>query len=570
MASTNHDVTPSGHSFGWPLLLILAIGVASLAGAWFTFAEPLNESKSKPTLRYIEAVVGEPSRVNPLFAHLNDADRDLVSLTFSGLTRLGAGSEVLPDLAEKWEISEDGKIINFRLRSGVTWHDGSEFTSADVVFTYNLLRDPDLQGDPDQAALWRQVKCEAPAKLLVACRLPAPFAPFLAYAAIGILPKNPLKGVTGKAMFDSPFNQAPVGTGPFRLAQLDEEHAVLVRHGKYHLSQPDVADPSPARSTDLIGEIDLVFFPDIPSAAAAVVRGEAQGILLDSSAGQDDFETISSLARIKSYSANRSAYTALYLNNNSPPLNEAPVRRAIALAIDLDAIIDSGLGGRAQKAGTPIAPGSWAFNGDLEPPKQDLAQARTLLEEEGWLISDGSEARFRNDIELAISIITDRDPLRAFIARAISEQLAEIGLKVTVEQQDSATLISDFLAPREYEAAVFGFDSGADPDPYPAWHSSQAAGNGRNLAGYSDEEADALMENARTTDDLDERQRLYFTFQQLFRDDIPSIILYYPAYTYFATEQVEGVQLGVLVYESSRFRNAHEWSFSAAPDLRAP
>jgi len=129
-----------------------------------------------------------------------------------------------------------------------------------------------------------------------------------------------------------------------------------------------------------------------------------------------------------------------------------------------------------------------------------------------------------------------------------------------VVREDSSNLVKDYLIPRQYQAAIFGWDPGPDPDPYPAWHSSQAADNGRNIAAYRNEDADRIMEQARRTSDLDERQAFYYTFQQIFHEDVPSIVLYYPVFTYIVSDKVKGIEMGTLFNTGSRFRNVHEWS----------
>lgn len=555
MSSIKQPLPSSKHGPGWPLLALLGLGIVGLAVAWFALTGPLNDS-GKPSYRYVEAVVGTPSRVNPLFAHLDDADRDLAGLVFSGLTRLGADGQTLPDLAESWEVSPDAQTVTFHLRKDVSWDTGADFTAADVLFTYGLLADPKLQGNPDQAALWRQVSCSAPSNLTVLCKLPEPFSPFLAYTTVGILPKHALEGVAAEALFDNTFNQHPVGTGPYRLTQLDQSSAILRANQSYYLGAP------------LLPEINLRFYPDEPSAAAAVVRGEAHAILLDSSAKQDDFDALSSTRGLNAYAQTRSAYTVLYLNNSEAPFNDRSVRQAVSLAVDIDGIIGDIVGGRAERADSPIVSGTWAFNPEIEPHKRKLDDARNLLKAAGWEIPEDGKVRLRNGTELRVTLMTDRDELRGALAKAIANQIKEIGIAVTVVQDESSTLVRDFLIPRRYQAAVFGWEPGPDPDPYPAWHSSQATEAGRNLAAYASEKADMLMEEARRTSDLDERQRLYYTFQQLFHDDAPSVLLYHPVYTYFVTEQVKGLKAGILFNNSSRFRNVQEWTYEKSADIR--
>ena len=558
MASRRSRLFSAEHGPGWPPLVILLVGVIVLGAVLFVLVGPLTGSNEEEPHRYVEAVVGSPARINPLFAYSNDVDRDIASLVFSGLTRLGPAGEILPDLAESWEASPDGRNYTFHLRPDVYWQSGVPFSAADVMFTYGLLADPNLPGDPDQAALWRQVKCSVPGELTVRCQLPEPFSPFLSFTTVGILPKHMLEGAAAASLPDHPFNQAPVGTGPFRVVQIDQSHVILKANAAYHLDPPQ------------LDEIELRFYPDTATAAAALARREVQGLLLGPGASQIEFDILTSREGLKAYTARGTAYTVLYLNNGVSPLNDRRVRSAIAQSIDIDALIGNLLEGRAVRAHSPIVPGTWAYNPELEPYPHDLKAARALLEEAGWLLPQGSQTRQREGVELSISLITDRDPLRNALAQEVAQQLAKVGIAVRVTPQDSTTLVRDFLIPRQYQAAIFGWDPGPDPDPYPAWHSSQITDNGRNLAAYVSDEADRLLEEARRTTDMNQRQALYYAFQQIFHDDVPSLLLYYPVYTYFVSDQIKGIKLGTLFYTSSRFGNVREWSWEKSKDIRAP
>ena len=540
------------------MLAALAGGIIAVAVAWFAFSGSFGTEGEPQTHRYTEAVVGAPSRVNPLFAHLNDADRDLASLIFSGLTRLGADGAVLPDLAETWDISEDGRNVTFHLRGGVTWHNGTPFTAEDVIFTYSLLADPKLAGDPDQEPLWRRLACSAPDERTVACQLPEPFAPFPAYASIGILPKHLLDGTDGTAISTSDFNGQPIGTGPYRLINLDQSRALLRANDKYHFGAPRLA------------EIELMFYSDVTTASAAVLSGQAQGVMIDPTSSADDYEALSAVDGLKAYEMHRSAFTVLYFNTAEAPLNDAAVRHAIAETVDVDEIIDSLPGGKAVRADSPIVVGTWAHNPDAEPFRRDPRSARDRLDEAGWTLTGNARVRSRNNVELRMTLLTDQDPVRGIVAEAVAQQLSDIGMSVTLAREESTDLIGNFLIPRQYQAAVFGWDPGPDPDPYPAWHSSQARDSGRNLAAYANKQADNLMEEARRTSDLDERQRLYFAFQDIFREDVPSLLLYHPVITYFVTAQIQNLNLGVLFNNSSRFRNVHEWVFEESTGIGEP
>jgi len=558
MTSRRNRLPTAAHGPGWPLLAVLVAGIAAVALVWFALSGRLAGSSDQKPSHFTEGLVGAPARINPLFVHLNDVDRDIASLVFSGLTRLGPGGEVLPDLADSWDVSPDGLTFTFHLHPGVIWHTGAPFTSADVLFTYGLLANPKLQADPDQAPLWRGLKCSAPNDITLGCQLPEPFAPFLSFTTVGILPKHILQGVDPAALFDHSFNQNPVGTGPFRLAQMDQNRALLRANTAYYLGQPQLS------------EIEFRFYPDTSTAAAGLVRRDIQGLLLGPTASPADFDTLRSTDGLKAYTANRTAHTVLYLNNSQPPFDDPSVRKAIAQAVDIDTLIGDLLKGRAVRANSPIVPGTWAFNPDLPPYSHDPDKARALLDGAGWALPQDGRVRERDGTELRVSLLTDGDPLRGAIAEEIARQLAEVGIAATVVRQDSADLVRDFLIPRQYQAAIFGWDPGPDPDPYPAWDSSQISDNGRNLAAYANPEADKVLEEARRTLDLDRRTALYYTFQQIFHDDVPSLPLYYPVYTYFVSSQIKGVQLGTLFYPSSRFRNVQQWTLQKSQDIRGP
>ena len=554
MSSPLPGTSSAHHRHRWPLVAGSVGVVALLVVLVFAFLDPFGGSGKEPPVRYVEGVVGANSKVNPLFVYQNEVDRDIAALVFSGLTRLSGDGTPEPALAESWDVSSDGKTYTFHLRPGVNWHTGIQFTADDVVFTYDMLGDPLLQGDPDQAQLWQSIDCSAGDARTVTCELPEPFAPFLTYASTGILPRHILEAVTAPNMLDDPFNLAPVGTGPYRLTRMDAAHALLVANEDYYLGAP------------AIEEIEIRFFPTVSSAAAGIVRGEIDGLLVDLTIDPQDFLTLEDVEGVEEYAFSRSAYTSLYLNNHETPLNDHFVRKAIAHAVDVEAIISELLGGRGLAADTPIAPGTWAYS-EVNAPQLEVALARNLLDAGGWELPPDETVRRRNNVELRFSLMTDQDPLRGAIADAIAEYLLEVGIEAVVVREASNSLVTDFLIPREYQAAVFGWDPGADPDPYPAWHSSQAIGDGRNLAAYTSDEADAIMEAARQTTALEARRDLYAQFQELFVQDVPSVPLYYPVYTYFVSSRVDGIEPGVLFTPASRLANVHEWTATRIPDL---
>ena len=245
---------------------LLVAGLLLFAGGWIALGGAAG-SEARDT--YVEGVIGAPGRVNPLLAAGNAADEDLVALVFSGLTRITSDGTPVPDLAERWEVTPDGRTYTFHLRGAVFWHDGVRLTSADVAFTIGLLQDPEFPGPADLAAAWAPIEVLTPNELTVVLQLPQPSAPFLAQAALGVLPAHSFEGATGASIRDADFNRAPIGTGPYRIVELDRTVARLERNTSYHLGAPQIA------------HLELRFLGSEAALYEAINSGDVDGAVLD-------------------------------------------------------------------------------------------------------------------------------------------------------------------------------------------------------------------------------------------------------------------------------------------------
>lgn len=498
---------------------------------------------------YVEGVAGTWQRVNPLYASLNEVDQDLSKLVFSGLVRIGPDGSPLPDLAELPEIKDDGRTYTFRLRKNLSWHDGEPVTSADVAFTVSRMTDPDFRGDSTLAEAWLGVEVETPDSQTVVFRLRQASAPFVVRnATVGILPAHLLKDLSAAALFDSPFNAAPVGSGPYRLQALNSREATLVANENYHLGRPSIA------------VIKLRFFSDYPSAIRALSSGNIQGLMLRDIPSEAQATEISRIKGMTVETVSRGAYLVLYLNNDQAAyFQDERVRRAISLAIDRKAIVSSILQNAATPSMSPIAPGSWAYVKEYDEIVANAGEARKLLDAAGWrphpttgiLVKEGAEFRF--------TIRTDNDPLRVAVATEIARQLEPLGIRATVASTTFSVLRRDFLQERKYDAALAGWDQGPDPDPYFSWHSSQMGTAGLNHANFADVVADSLIARGRTAKDLEVRKDAYLQFQEVWGELAPSVIIAYPRYSYVHTDSLKTPPLGVLFFASLRFSEVHRW-----------
>ena len=175
-----------------------------------------------------EGVAGNPQYINPLLCHAHDIDRDLCSLLFRGLTRLDQQGQVVPDLAESWS-APDGLAYTFRLRENQFWHDGKPVTIDDVLFTIEMMQNPDSPILTDLAELWRSVAVERVDDRTVRFLLDQPYAPFLDFTTVGLLPKHIWQDVPPAELRDSPFNLHPVGNGPMQVALTSAQFIRLER-----------------------------------------------------------------------------------------------------------------------------------------------------------------------------------------------------------------------------------------------------------------------------------------------------------------------------------------------------
>jgi peptide/nickel transport system substrate-binding protein len=179
-----------------------------------------------------------------------------------------------------------------------------------------------------------------------------------------------------------------------------------------------------------------------------------------------------------------------------------------------------------------------------------------MLDAAGWRLQ-GDGLRRRGGQTLAIEIATNDDLTRRSLADAVAARWRRLGVEVTVTTLPANRLVQERLRRGAYQAAIYGWDAGLDPDPYPGWHTTQAGAG--NVAGFQDREADALLEAARTTLDVRERRDLYALFTSRFLGQAASVVLYYPQRPYLLPANLEGYQPGVLFTPGSRFRDVHLW-----------
>ncbi len=562
---------PAPRHIRWQVLII-SLGVVILATLLIYVALTFtSQPRPGPGGTYIEGMVGQVHAINPLLCQLNDVDRDLCALVFNGLLYLDKNGVPQPDLAARpVEISPDGLVYTVTLRTNVRWQDGQPLTADDVLFTINLLKNPDFPGPQNQADLWRTVEVSRVNPYNVSFTLQEPFAPFPDYLTLGILPEHILRNVPVADFLSADFNLHPIGTGPFKVEEVGTlggqvDHILLAANSQYFSDPP------------FLDRVEIKFYADDNAVFSAYRAGQVQGI---AKVAYADLPRLREYPKLNVFSAPLASYTLIFFNLSSPDVpffQDKPVRQALSLALDRQKIIDQALGGNGIVVRGPILPDTWAFDPTLPIPQPDLNRARALLDSAGWKVNRGGSSspsggviigsgdiqsslpigiRAKDGRALAFTLLTSNDSAHLAMAQLVADQWLSIGVTVTV--RSVPMLVTNYLEPRSYEAVLIDLSLPGDPDPYPFWHETQVSG-GQNYSGHKDRDISEILEQARRTNDQNVRREFYQRFQKTFMDDVPAILLSQPIFTFGVDDHIRGVQIGPLEYPSDRFRTVGKW-----------
>ena len=520
---------------------------------------------------YVEGVVGIPQQLNPL---VSDPARDPVAadiraVLFDGLMRIGVDGLPEPALAESWEVDDAGLIYTFTLRNDVTWHDGAPLTADDVLFTLRAIQRRGFAGDPSISAIWRDILIDKVGERSIRCKLTAPFAPFLSLATFPILPAHLLGDLPPEQWAGAAYSVKPIGTGPYRLAEINGEHALLEANRHYFGGQP------------FVDSIELRFFPTLQAMRSALNRGDIQGLGF---LGTSDLSQINLPRGFTRHTLPLDSAVQLAFNMRSDPLADQGLRRALAEGLDKNELIKRALNTQVSLLDTPILPGWWAASPKIAWYPPDPQRAGDALTSLGYTVgSDG--IRVRAGKPLTLPLITSGEADRVAVANEIARQWGQLGVRVEVQTLDADTL-RQRLADHDFTLALYGLQRlGADPDVYEQWHSSQSE-RGNNYAGLQDEQIDELLSNARRDLDIATRAPSYEAFQRRWVELVPSIMLYQPLFVYATTSDLEGLGFekpsGVvpsdggsseiaasllLIGREARFRNVAHWFIRSAREI---
>jgi len=479
---------------------------------------------------YVESSIGDARRLNPVIAN-DSASGAINDQVFNGLVKYDKDIRLVGDLAERWDVSADGKTITFHIRKGVKWHDGVEFTADDCLFTYQKLIDPKVV-TPYSSSYMDVKKAEVVDRYTFRVSYAEPFSPALESWAMGMIPKHLLEG---KDINTDAFNREPVGTGPYKFKEwIAGQKIVLDANDRYFEGRPN------------IDQFIYRIIPDSSTMFQELLSGgvDMMGLTPLQYLRKSETRRIRDNYRKFRYPAN--AYTYMGYNLTNPLFGDVKVRQALSYAINRQSIIDGILLGLGKTCTGPFSYVSWAYNPKAKSYPHDPELAKKMLAEAGWkdlnshgiLEKDGKPFRF--------TILTNLgNTERIRTAEIIQQNLKALGIDVSIRVMEWQAFLEQ-IDKRSFEAIILGWGMGRDPDIYDIWHSSKTKKGEYNFIGYRNAEVDRLLVEGRRTFDIEKRKKIYYRIHEILAEEQPYAFLYVPDALPIVHKRFKGIEVAPL------------------------
>jgi peptide/nickel transport system substrate-binding protein len=379
---------------------------------------------------------GNPQKFNPLTA---SAGFGFYNKYFSTLTLYDVAMQKIEgDLAESWSYSKDGKQLTIKLRKGVKWHDGHAFTAADVKFSLELIKDPEM-ASVFSVRLNDVVAIKAPDEHTVVLELVNPDITLPdAFTSIMMVPQHLLAKFTAKELRNSDWWKTPVGTGPFKWAKyLPDQYVELTANADFYRGKPK------------LDKLVNRYFKDISSAATALQTGEIQLTYLTADQVKDNqasklFNTIAAPSQVLNY---------LGVNNSDPRFKDVRIREAILLAIDRSSIIKNIYGSQAQIANCVLTLPQYVPD-NINPYTTNINKSKQLLADAGW-----SKINKGEPIEL---LTYYNDQVSKDVVATLQSMLAAVGVNIKPRFVDAPTY-GQIVDAGKFSMVFAGAGNGPDP-----------------------------------------------------------------------------------------------------------
>lgn len=524
---------------------VVAIGVLVAALVCLGCSPP----DALPEDAIVVGTIQDLETVNELISASSEFNSEIVDHLFLGLLEEQPDYEdspptFAPSLAESYEFSPDRLVLTFRLRHDAVWSDGEPITAEDVRFTWQAQTSPDIAWDWSfgKAAI---TDVEVVDPYTVRFHFSAVSSSQLMDANEGrILPQH----VWGELPFAEWRENANwfldhlVTSGPYTLGRWERQIQLELSANPRYLDSGLPVTP----------RVLFRVVPDQPQLLAQLLAGSLDMVR---NVEATDAPRIEANPRAHLISFPSRQYTFIAWNTKRPQFADPRVRRALAMAVDRQAIVDVIWGGYARIATSPIISGVWAHNQDIEPWPYDPQAAMRLLEEAGWVDTDGDGIRDRDGIAFSFDLVTiTGNRGREDAALLIQDNFRAVGIEVVQRRLELDTLLGLAMA-HDFDALISSFEISTDLDLEYAFH-SRAMTNGHNWTSYSDPEVDRLIDEVnRETDPEQTKQKLH-RIQEILHRDQPFLFLWEPIRLVAVSTRLENVRPNSL----ADFANLEEWA----------
>jgi len=478
----------------------------------------------------------EPATLNPVTRRDIYAEWVVLRTIFEGLLDYDYDEVKLkPLLAESYDVSEDGLEITFRLRDGIHFSDGEPITTDDVIFTYESIINPGV----DAASLANYYQdIEKVVKVndkVVKFIMKKPYfksLEFVCFGDTGILPKHIYK-FSDPAEFNK-HRSNPVGSGPYVFERWDVGREIVLRRNENYWGRKP--------------KLEKIVFRVITNDVAALQALRAGQIdFLEPLPEQfaEFFENKKFTARFRcmSYFNPKIPYFYVGWNQDTVWFKDRRVRLAMTHIIDRERIIKYLLKGQGQITTGPFYVFGKQNNPNIEAWPYDPEAAKQLLDEAGWVDSDGDGLRDKEGVPFQFNfMMTSENPFYERLAKFVKDEAAMVGIEVIPDPYEWSVFL-ERLMERQFEAEVSGWGGVVEEDPYQLWHSSQVGGRASNRVGFRNAEADAIIEEARKTLDESTRNKLYHRLHEIIHQEQPYTFLYARPELRFLDRRFENVKI---------------------------
>ena len=488
---------------------------------------PTSEMKPAYGDMMIRGSIGDASVLLPVLAS-DSASSEINSLIYNGLVKYDKNINLVGELAERWEISEDNLKIRFYLRKDVTWQDGTPFTSKDVEYAYRIYVDP--KTPTAYATDFLRVKeFRIIDDHTVEVIYEKPYAPALASWGQSMLPSHLLEG---KEITDSPLKRNPVGTGPYRFKEWNTgEKTLLESYHNYFEGRP---------------YIDQVLTRVIPDLATMFLELKASRLdQMGLTPMQYERQTNNQWfnEHFNKYKYLAFGYSYLGYNLKDWKFQDKKVRQALTTAINRESIVQGVLLGLGDVANTPYKPDTYWYNPHVKKFPYDPEKAKKMLEEAGWRDTDGDGIIDKDGKPFEFTIITNHgNDMRKNAATIIQKDLKNVGIEVKIRVIEWAAFIKNFINKRNFEACLLGWGIGIDPSQIDIWNSKKTGESELNFITYQNPEVDRLLELGVSTYDKEERKKYYDEFQAIIAEDQPYTFLFVQYSLPIISSRFHGIQ----------------------------